>query len=528
MDLFKEFYSLMETKERDMWKRLQDLAQKPEVHTCSLKPFDENDERVYLYMLNKQMVFLLLDRNQTDNLDELADEHDLGEKNECPLYFTSSTQRVSPVFFLWRVMEFYKRWQHAAEEGDVSIQGVVFTNSYILNADDMKDIWKSINIHVLHRLKQLPYRLPCNGLEPDFIRCFFNSYKQRKMPTPLDYYKTLAAMNTEESNEAETITWDNLIDNEDTDFVETTYVNGEVIRSKKLPVATLLPPVPNPKEMLAQLSGLDIIKSHIQKLTALASYYQKVSSVFPGKGLPPMNMHALFLGNVGVGKSSVAAIYSAILHELGLLSRGHTILCSRASFVGKYYGSEEQNVRKILKVAAGGTLVIDEAYTLCPSDERDPSHRVMGLMLEALADEKRRDLCVILCGYEKPMRQLINSNPGLASRFPNVFSFQDFSLDQLWEIGWNRMTKNNYVFTNDGWKAFMVRVERIYKYRSANFGNAREIANLCEKVVLQHAVRCMEEQVEDPMRLLEITASDVENISKDRESVQLEKKIGFR
>ena len=190
----------------------------------------------------------------------------------------------------------------------------------------------------------------------------------------------------------------------------------------------------------------------------------------------------------------------------------------------------EKNVRKVLKAATGGSVVIDEAYTLCTFDERDPAHRILEQFLEALADEKRRDLCVILCGYEKPMTRLISSNPGLASRFSNVFLFQDFSLDELHEIAWRRMVEDNsYTFTDEGWRCFMTRIERMYKYRTENFGNAREVANLCEQVILQHAVRCVEEKVEDPKRLFEITASDVNSISSvDKSLVQPERKIGFR
>lgn len=380
-----------------------------------------------------------------------------------------------------------------------------------------------------HDLAHLPYRLPCNYSAPNALQRFLASYKQIEMPNPKDYYKALTS-NVGNKNKVETtITWDDLIDSEDPDFVEITYANGEVFRNKKFPAATLLPPLSNPMEKLNGLIGLESVKNHLKKLTALAEYRKKMALHFPDTVLSPMNLHGLFLGNVGVGKSSVAQLYSSLLYERGFLRTGHTLLCGRQTFVGRYYGDEEKNVRKVLKAATGGTIVIDEAYTLCTFDERDPANRILEQFLEALADEKRRDLCVILCGYEKPMKRLISSNPGLASRFPNVFLFQDFSLDELYEIAWRRMVEDNsYMFTDEGWRCFMIRIERMYKYRTENFGNAREVANLCEQVILQHAVRCVEENVEDS-KLLEITASDVNGISSvDKRLVQPERKIGFR
>lgn len=530
MDLFEKFDFLLGAEENDMWNQLQDLAQMPGVYACALSPFDKKDKQlVYVYILNKQAVFLLLDRNKAA-IDELADEDSFtGEANAEPLYFSSSSHRVSPVFYLWQVMQLYNRWQAKGEVEMLEIRGVMFTNVHIINAEDVESIWGCANIRVSHDLDNLPYRLPCNYAASNALQRFLVSYKQIEMPSPRDYYKALTT-NVGGRAETITITWDDLIDSEDSDFVEVTYANGEVFRNKKLPAATLLSPLPNPMETLNSLIGLEAVKNYLKKLTALAEYRKKMVLHFPDTVLPPMNLHALFLGNVGVGKSSVAQLYSSLLHELGFLSKGHTLLCSRPTFVGKYYGDEEKNVRKILKAASGGTVVIDEAYTLCTPDERDPAHRVLELFLEALSDETKRDLCVILCGYEKPMKRLISSNPGLASRFPNVFLFQDFSLDELHEIAWRRMVEDNsYTFTDEGWRCFMTRIERMYKYRTENFGNAREVANLCEQVILQHAVRCVEEKVEDPKRLFEITASDVNSISSvDKSLVQPERKIGFR
>lgn len=524
IDLFEKFGSLLKAEENAMWIQLQNLAQIPEVYICPLNLFDKkNEQLVYVYIVDKQAVFLLLDRNKTA-IDELADEDSFtGDNNDEPLYFTSNSHRVSPVYYLWKIMELYKRWQVKEGVEMASIQGVMLTNANIINVDDVKDVWERVNIHVQHCLEHLPYKLLCSNSIPNSVQSFLDTYEQVTMPNPKDYYKALKA-----SDRAKTITWDNLIDNEDPDFVEITYSNGEVIRNKKIPAATLLSPLPNPMEKLDKLIGLESVKNHLKKLTALAEYRKKMAQHVPPGNILPMNLHAVFLGNVGVGKSTVAQLYSSLLHERGFLSKGHTLLCSRATFVGRYFGDEELNVRKILKVAAGGTVVIDEAYTLCTPNERDPSHHVLELFLEALADEKRRDLCVILCGYDKPLQRLINSNPGLASRFPNVFCFQDFSSEQLCEIGWKRMVDNNYRFTNEGWKCFMTRIEKMYKYRTENFGNARDVANLCEQVILQHAVRCMEEEVEDIDLLLEITESDVNSTSVDKKFVQPERKIGFR
>lgn len=159
MDLFNEFNNvIVNAKEVDMWKWLQNLAEATEVYACVLNSFDKKDEQqAYVYMVDKQAVFLLLDHNQAR--EELADEEEFvtGEGNE-PLYFTSTSHRLSPVFNLWKIMKLYERWQATETEEDetVSVRGMLFTDAHIINACDMQDIWTRIHINVRHKLKHLP------------------------------------------------------------------------------------------------------------------------------------------------------------------------------------------------------------------------------------------------------------------------------------------------------------------------------------------------------------------------------------
>ena len=43
-------------------------------------------------------------------------------------------------------------------------------------------------------------------------------------------------------------------------------------------------------------------------------------------------------------------------------------------------------------------------------------------------------MVIILAGYGKEMAAFLSSNSGLASRFPNVFAFADYSVDELARI----------------------------------------------------------------------------------------------
>ena len=84
-------------------------------------------------------------------------------------------------------------------------------------------------------------------------------------------------------------------------------------------------------------------------------------------------------------------------------------------------------------------------------------------------------MLVILAGYPDDMERLINSNQGLASRFPNRFLFPDYNVDELMQIAKSIAATDQYRFTPEA-------IARLRQYTQAelaqhrrDFGNARWI-----------------------------------------------------
>lgn len=529
---------VLEGSEDDLWIGLTRLARKRSVSAVNLKCENTTDVRsaFYIYSCGTQVVFLLLDTLLSSDRDELADEEG-GPGEEPPLYFTSSGHRPSPVFLLWREAQL---WINSNPGNTDEILCVVLTNSFIINYEGASDDWNLAHVRVRHNLRQLPKGLPTNSHISEIdLKRYVDSYPEKEMslPTVSDYINMFEGNNSSEqqvennSTNCNTIDWDDLIDGDDPDFIETTYLlNGETKKKKTLPNATLLPPLSNPTQELNSLTGLDEIKGFIRRISTLWDYQTKVTTLFPGKiMIPTRNVHCVFAGGVGVGKTTVAQIFSSLLHERGYLSRGHTIVCGgRSSFTSKYYGGEEQNVRRLIKCAQGGCLVIDEAYTLISADERDPCNNVINLFLNILGDEGNRDICVILAGYVNPMRSLLQTNDGLLSRFPNIFIFNDFSFEELLEIAIRRIERTGYSLTESGLDRLRAQIRQMKNQNRKTFGNAREIANLCEQIFINHAIRCMEENVE-ASQLLKITAEDIAASSVNTNLLQSDRRyIGFK
>jgi len=144
-------------------------------------------------------------------------------------------------------------------------------------------------------------------------------------------------------------------------------------------------------------------------------------------------MHMVFAGNPGTGKTMVARMIGKMLINMDILEKGHLVEVTRKDMVGPYSGETAKNTSAAVERAAGGVLFIDEAYTLKHEGSSD-SHgqECVDTLLKEM--ENHKNVVVILAGYSKEMAGLLNVNPGIQSRFPNHFTFPDYTNEEMAEI----------------------------------------------------------------------------------------------
>ncbi|WP_431804938.1 AAA family ATPase [Halobacillus andaensis] len=250
----------------------------------------------------------------------------------------------------------------------------------------------------------------------------------------------------------------------------------------------------SPLDELHRLIGLNNVKEEVRKLSSFVKAQQQRKEY----GLPivPIELHSVFSGNPGTGKTTVADIYARILKECGLLKRGHIVVASRSDLVAGYVGQTAMKTKKKVREALGGVLFIDEAYALHSKGRDDFGKEA----IETLVDEMTRhneNLVVILAGYQYEMQQLIESNPGLSSRFKKYFHFPDYTETELLEIA-NHLTSQYEYEIEEGAKQFLLQQFRQHNVR----GNGRFVTNIVNEAIQFQSFRLFESNEEGQINLL--------------------------
>ena len=258
-------------------------------------------------------------------------------------------------------------------------------------------------------------------------------------------------------------------------------------------------------EELQSLVGLEAVKKEIDTLIGMVDYNkQRVS-----RGEPPQQLvlHSLFMGNPGTGKTTVARLMGKILFERGALF-GDTfkfVEVSESDLLSGYVNQTTTQTLAKLEEARGGVLFIDEAYSLDKKSTNDTGKEAITTILKYMEDHKN-EIMIIFAGYTKEMEQFLQINPGLTSRVPNRLNFEDYSPEQIVQMGIKGLQKNRYEIADVEYYTRKVTLE--YN-RSLDRSNARWIRNFNEKIIKQLIVRVIAEKSEN---ISLITNADIDAV----------------
>lgn len=246
----------------------------------------------------------------------------------------------------------------------------------------------------------------------------------------------------------------------------------------------------DPYEELDGLIGLESVKQEVKSM----ANFVKVQQARKEKGLKNTSLtyHMVFTGNPGTGKTTVARIMARIFKDLGVVSNGQLVETDRSGLIGEYVGETAPKTNAIVDKAIGGVLFIDEAYMLTNNNKEDYAAEAVATLLKRMEDD-RDNFVVIVAGYTNEMKDFINSNPGLKSRFNHYIEFPDYSSEELQKIFISRADNSGYELDREAKRLLKQKMDTAVATKDKHFGNARYARNVLEISMTEQANRLARE-----------------------------------
>lgn len=251
---------------------------------------------------------------------------------------------------------------------------------------------------------------------------------------------------------------------------------------------------------LDKLIGLKDVKYEIKSTVRMVDYLKQEREEGNLDNINITNsLHMCFAGNPGTGKTTVARIYAEVLATLGVSKTGELIEVSRSDLVGRYQGETAIKTKEICEKSYGGVLFVDEAYDLVQGENDSFGREAVATLIKQMEDNRDK-MIVIFAGYSREMAIFMESNSGIKSRISKTIVFPDYSLGDLCDI-FGGFVEEKKIFVDESVnKKIHELIEKVYKTRDKNFGNAREMRNLFEDIWKNMVNRVETEHLEGDAR----------------------------
>ena len=276
--------------------------------------------------------------------------------------------------------------------------------------------------------------------------------------------------------------------------------SDNVLKLENIPNLYNVRDLPDILADLNNLVGLNKIKEQINDLVSLLKFNKKAHI-----DISKFNLHMVFTGNPGTGKTTVARLLSDILYNLGYTKKNKLVEVSAKDLIAEYVGQTAGKTYNVLKSAFGGVLFIDEAYSIVDSGSNASfANDCMTTILRVLEDQ-RDNLIVIFAGYEKQMENFVKFNPGLKSRIGYTIKFDDYTKQELLDIFKQLVEKDSFKITEEAIKKVEYIIEESSKVEG--FGNARYVNKMYQDILISHSRNV--EDIEDTEMLKTLTENDI-------------------
>ena len=345
------------------------------------------------------------------------------------------------------------------------LQGYQTTKPYI-----MQDDAKALLVQQFEEERRSPYfgnaRTVRNAVDAimDYHadRCIANKGSDMNVITKDDVQAYVNQRNSE-------------IQNDTRNYIGASQLDESVIRAADLK-SHIKKGAAKPENAMTHFIGLQSVRDELQSMQEQMQFY---NGDVTGNGC-----HMLLKGPHGTGKTSIVRVLTGYLYQMGYIRENRYVSVTGDFLRGLYVGHTGRRTEAVVQYAIGGVLFVDDVALLSSTKADDSfGQEALGVLMQAM-EEHKQDLVVIFAGTDADVDFLLRTNTGMRSLVSHIFQFQPYTAQELCRI-FNYLAKTGK-FTVE--KAMFGPMEIYFQreIQNADFGNARAVAQLFEKVKRQH------------------------------------------
>lgn len=273
-------------------------------------------------------------------------------------------------------------------------------------------------------------------------------------------------------------------------------------------------------QLLEKMTGLENMKKLAAEYAALSREQAK------NEKIAELCRHVIYVGNPGSGKTMCGELLAKILAEEGQ-SNGNFVVATRKDIIGEYVGHTAPKVAELFRQARYGVLFVDEAGFFLKGSERDFIGEAIKEFVRYM--ELYRDVVVIFAMYASEVERWMELDAGLASRIGRIVRFEDYSSEELVQIGMSMCRDSGYRMEEGAVEEIIPYISACRQKQKEKFGNAREIRKLVEAAIMAKSIRCfklVDQETEAVLRREDFAAA-IQEIGREIEKAEKKQMIGF-